>query len=102
MAGSLLATVGWASIIHNKLMPLSVMGVFDSVFIAIVAIAVGVLFAWRSGQCETARASRHGDGLRSVGETSHRGTSSAKPRALPTIVLPECDLEGVLCNAGPD
>lgn len=42
VAGLLMATVGWAIIIHNKLMPLSVMGVFDSVFMAIAAITVGV------------------------------------------------------------
>ncbi len=43
VAGLLLATFGWAIIIHSRLMPLSVMGVFDSVFMAIAAITVGVL-----------------------------------------------------------
>jgi len=43
VAGLLMATFGWATIIHNKLMPLSVMGVFDSVFMAMAAITVGVL-----------------------------------------------------------
>jgi hypothetical protein len=43
IAGLLMATFGWATIIHNKLMPLSVMGVFDSVFMAIAAITVAVL-----------------------------------------------------------
>ena len=41
--GLLMATFGWATIIHNKLMPISVMGVFDSVFMALAAITVGVL-----------------------------------------------------------
>jgi hypothetical protein len=43
VAGLLMATFGWATMIHSKLMPLSVMGVFDSVFMAIAAITVGVL-----------------------------------------------------------
>jgi hypothetical protein len=43
VAGLLMATFGWANIIHNKLMPISVMGVFDSVFMAIAAITVGAL-----------------------------------------------------------
>jgi quaternary ammonium compound-resistance protein SugE len=43
IAGLLMASFGWAVIIHNKLLPLSVMGVFDSVFMAIAAITVGVL-----------------------------------------------------------
>jgi quaternary ammonium compound-resistance protein SugE len=41
--GLLMATFGWATIIHTKLMPVSVMGVFDSVFMAIAAITVGVI-----------------------------------------------------------
>jgi hypothetical protein len=43
IAALLMATFGWAKIIHNKLMPLSVMGVFDSVFMALSAITVGAL-----------------------------------------------------------
>lgn len=43
IAGLLLATFGWATIIHSKLMPLSVMGVFDSIFMALAAVTVGVL-----------------------------------------------------------
>ena len=43
VAGLLLATCGWATIIHRKLAPLSVMGVFDSVFMAIAAMTIGVL-----------------------------------------------------------
>jgi hypothetical protein len=41
--GLLIATYGWSIIIHHKLMPLSVMGVFDSVFMATAAITLGVL-----------------------------------------------------------
>ena len=41
--GLLMATFGWATIIHNKMMPISVMGVFDSIFMAFAAITVGVL-----------------------------------------------------------
>jgi quaternary ammonium compound-resistance protein SugE len=40
--GLLMATFGWATIIHNKMMPISIMGVFDSVFMAVAAITVGV------------------------------------------------------------
>jgi multidrug transporter EmrE-like cation transporter len=43
VAGSVMATFGWATIIHYRLMPISVMGVFDSVFVAVAAVTVGVL-----------------------------------------------------------
>lgn len=43
VAGLLMSSFGWATIIHNKLMPLSVMGVFDSVFVAVAAVTIGIL-----------------------------------------------------------
>ena len=43
VTGSVMATFGWATVIHYRLMPISVMGVLDSVFVAVAAVTVGVL-----------------------------------------------------------
>jgi hypothetical protein len=44
VVGSLLAIGAWSLIIQRKLLPLGVLGVLDSVTVAVVALIVGICF----------------------------------------------------------